>query len=147
MQTNGHSLACYTGDGPFAKFAKTSKIAPNSLEIRKTTTMSSLQQNWQLRICRFPCRAVCRQTRKLGVCPKLSRENEYASCNDDCLLDSDCDGEQKCCFNGCGRSCLKVVGDPGLDLEEQQEVVQAVDPDSPNIQVIFRPSIHQSELG
>ena len=46
------------------------------------------------------CRAVCRDKTKQGVCPKVPRDNKYASCTEDCTSDSDCDGEQKCCFNG-----------------------------------------------
>ena len=45
-------------------------------------------------------RAVCRDKTKQGVCPKVPRDNKYASCTQDCESDSDCDGEQKCCFNG-----------------------------------------------
>ena len=45
-------------------------------------------------------RAVCRDKTKQGVCPKVPRDNKYASCTQDCTSDSDCDGDQKCCFNG-----------------------------------------------
>ena len=87
---------------------------------------------------------MCRDETKAGVCPKLNR-NQYASCTEDCGSDADCEGEQKCCFNGCGRSCLEVVQDAGAELlpdggggdgqEQQPPVVAAVDPNAPSIQV------------
>ena len=45
-------------------------------------------------------RAICRDKTKQGVCPKVPRSNKYASCTQDCSSDSDCDGDEKCCFNG-----------------------------------------------
>ena len=75
--------------------------------------------------------------KKVGVCPKLLRDNSYATCQEDCSSDADCDGEQKCCFNGCGRSCLNTVGDPSMEdtLDGQTEAAQ--DPNSPKIEVFF----------
>ena len=73
------------------------------------------------------------------MCPKLSR-NQYASCTEDCGSDADCSGEQKCCFNGCGRSCLDVVKDAGAELlppsGDEEQPVAAVDPNAPTIQVL-----------
>lgn len=80
--------------------------------------------------------AVCRKEKKPGVCPKLLRENPYASCDNGCDSDSDCDGDQKCCYNGCGRSCLKLVRDPGEDLlDKDDEVLGPEDPNAPKIRV------------
>lgn len=83
-------------------------------------------------------RAVCRDETKDGVCPKLTR-NDFASCSEDCTGDSDCDGEQKCCYNGCGKSCLDVVKDPGSEYlpapGDGQAPVVSQDPDAPKIEV------------
>jgi hypothetical protein len=84
-------------------------------------------------------RPICREETKSGVCPKLSRENAYSSCSDECYSDSDCSGDKKCCYNGCGRSCLTVVIDPGVELlgpdEDASSSQQPVDPNSPKIRV------------
>eukprot|EP00094_Tigriopus_californicus_P005670 TCALIF_05465-PA protein Name:"Similar to Ppn Papilin (Drosophila melanogaster)" AED:0.16 eAED:0.17 QI:0/0/0/0.82/0.81/0.82/34/0/2463 len=84
-------------------------------------------------------RAVCRDETKDGVCPKLNR-NDYASCSEDCAGDSDCGGDQKCCYNGCGKSCLDVVKDPGSEYlpaaGDGQAPVVSQDPDAPKIEAI-----------
>ena len=54
----------------------------------------------RVKTCLLHFRAVCRDKTKQGVCPKVPRDNKYASCTQDCTSDSDCDGDQKCCFNG-----------------------------------------------
>ncbi|XP_052057673.1 papilin-like isoform X2 [Mytilus californianus] len=43
-------------------------------------------------------------TTKPGQCPKLSISN-IGSCVQACRRDVDCDGNQKCCSNGCGTTC------------------------------------------
>ena len=79
-------------------------------------------------------RAVCRKEKKPGVCPKLSRNNKYASCTDECYEDSDCVGNKKCCYNGCARSCLPGVKD--LEFEDPDDLdTQGVDPNAPKIRV------------
>ena len=46
------------------------------------------------------------------------------SCSDECSSDSDCSGDNKCCYNGCSYSCLKAVIDPGgLDEETKDDQV------------------------
>ena len=46
------------------------------------------------------------------------------SCSDECSSDSDCSGDNKCCYNGCSYSCLKAVKDPGgLDEETKDDQV------------------------
>ena len=42
----------------------------------------------------FSFRAACRETNKEGVCPKLARDNQYASCAEDCQTDAECSGTQ-----------------------------------------------------
>lgn len=88
-------------------------------------------------------RAVCRDESKSGACPKLSTNNPYATCEEECQNDSQCPGEKKCCYNGCGRSCLDVVQDPGSvylpdEPDEGSYVARPVrtDPNAPKIQVI-----------
>ena len=45
---------------------------------------------------------------KEGVCPSVQAapEGDSRDCDDECRTDGDCRGEHKCCFNGCGKSCL-----------------------------------------
>ena len=57
------------------------------------------------------------------------------TCTEDCTKDSDCEGEEKCCYNGCGRSCMEAVEDPGADLPDnpwdQQQQPPSVRPPRP----------------
>lgn len=81
-------------------------------------------------------RAVCREERKVGVCPKVIRNNPYSTCSEDCSSDADCDNSQKCCFNGCGRSCMSSVQDPGTQLSSLDADENFVaNPNAPNIKV------------
>lgn len=32
---------------------------------------------------------------------------ERSNCVNECKTDADCDGTAKCCFNGCGTSCVE----------------------------------------
>jgi hypothetical protein len=54
---------------------------------------------------RAPCYPVaeCIPNPKPGSCPAPS---DYGICIQDCDSDADCDGDQKCCSNGCGKVCL-----------------------------------------
>ena len=63
------------------------------------------------------------------------RDSSYATCQEDCSSDADCDGEQKCCYNGCGRSCLNTVSDPSMVQGEDEEMEAAEDPNLPKIEV------------
>ena len=79
-------------------------------------------------------RPICRKDKKPGVCPKLSRNNQYASETDECYEDSDCAGDKKCCYNGRARSCLPGVKD--LEAKDPEDIdVEGVDPNAPKIQV------------
>lgn len=42
---------------------------------------------------------------KEGECPHLSTERH--NCARECNTDADCDGSAKCCYNGCGTSCVE----------------------------------------
>jgi hypothetical protein len=79
-------------------------------------------------------RAVCKDDTKDGLCPKVNR-NEYASCDEECTTDGECSGEQKCCYNGCGTSCMKASMDPS-PIEYDEDVVSPVDPNAPIIEVV-----------
>uniref|UniRef100_K1Q7S9 Anosmin-1 n=1 Tax=Magallana gigas TaxID=29159 RepID=K1Q7S9_MAGGI len=56
---------------------------------------------------------------KDGMCPVPER-NSSAICLEECHVDSNCTGAQKCCFNGCGHTCQEAVyskKDPCEDME------------------------------
>lgn len=48
-------------------------------------------------------RPVCRAINKPGDCPAVTT----GSCSTDCYSDADCSGDAKCCYNGCGQSCVQ----------------------------------------
>ncbi|GAB6024702.1 hypothetical protein CHUAL_009835 [Chamberlinius hualienensis] len=52
--------------------------------------------------------AVCRNGIRDGACPHVP-VNSTGRCNDECSSDADCYGETKCCFNGCGFSCIEAL--------------------------------------
>ncbi|XP_042237860.1 papilin-like isoform X4 [Homarus americanus] len=54
-----------------------------------------------------PYVAVCRKINKLGQCPKTS--GRTYQCENDCENDAGCYGDHKCCYNGCGYSCVAPV--------------------------------------
>nr|CAD7197384.1 unnamed protein product [Timema douglasi] len=49
-------------------------------------------------------RAICRQVNKPGLCPRLTPIT--GNCIEECTTDADCVEDFKCCFNGCGSSCV-----------------------------------------
>ncbi|XP_066977997.1 papilin isoform X18 [Macrobrachium rosenbergii] len=53
--------------------------------------------------------AVCRKVNKEGDCPPVS--GRTSQCENECENDSGCSGDLKCCYNGCGTSCLAPVED------------------------------------
>ena len=77
---------------------------------------------------------MCRDDTKPGICPKLSRDGD-PDCTEECQTDGDCSGEQKCCYNGCGKSCVTAAEDPGM-VEYEDDSVQPVDPNAPIIEVV-----------
>uniref|UniRef100_A0A8C5RGT8 BPTI/Kunitz inhibitor domain-containing protein n=1 Tax=Laticauda laticaudata TaxID=8630 RepID=A0A8C5RGT8_LATLA len=42
----------------------------------------------------------------LGTCPKMPVLQTLVPCNHTCTDDRQCPPEEKCCYDGCGRSCL-----------------------------------------
>lgn len=44
---------------------------------------------------------------KDGMCP-VPDKNSSAICTEECQMDSNCTGTQKCCFNGCGHTCQEA---------------------------------------
>ncbi|XP_034239314.1 papilin isoform X2 [Thrips palmi] len=79
-------------------------------------------------------RPVCRLINKPGECPAVSSR----SCSTDCYSDADCSGEAKCCYNGCGQSCVHPASDaaplstapppPQRPYEEASPQVQVAEP-------------------
>jgi len=47
---------------------------------------------------------------KQGQCPAL-RDDSAGVCVEECQSDGDCDGDMKCCSNGCGRVCAAPAGE------------------------------------
>ncbi|XP_065842664.1 papilin-like [Oscarella lobularis] len=47
---------------------------------------------------------------KTGFCPEVS-EQPSGSCVQECTRDSDCGGNDKCCFTGCSHQCKKPVSE------------------------------------
>ncbi|XP_077983615.1 uncharacterized protein LOC144438460 [Glandiceps talaboti] len=43
---------------------------------------------------------------KAGTCPAV-QETATGTCDEDCSYDEQCDGNKKCCSNGCGRACIE----------------------------------------
>ena len=87
-------------------------------------------------------KAVCRDDTKPGICPKVSR-TENPSCETECSTDGDCSGDQKCCYNGCGMSCITAAEDPGM-VDYQEEEISPTDPNAPIVEVV-EPHIFVSE--
>lgn len=52
--------------------------------------------------------AVCRLINKPGECPAPSLSS---ACTTDCRSDADCSGDAKCCYTGCGQSCVNPASD------------------------------------
>ncbi|ELU04243.1 hypothetical protein CAPTEDRAFT_219882 [Capitella teleta] len=76
---------------------------------------------------REPCpqpEAICSYPPKDGECPVVLKDT-MGSCVDECQEDHECSAESKCCFNGCGKSCLSpkypeeppVIADHPTELE------------------------------
>ena len=47
---------------------------------------------------------------KAGYCPALTSDSGLGTCDQDCSGDFDCEGNAKCCSNGCGTVCGKRTG-------------------------------------
>jgi hypothetical protein len=56
---------------------------------------------------------------KEGQCPSIQRRG--SNCEEECQSDANCQGDHKCCFNGCGRSCLA----PATSYDEQTTTTPA----------------------
>lgn len=49
-------------------------------------------------------------TTKAGFCGRFGAGQVVGTCAVECASDFSCFGTDKCCFNGCGRSCRPAVG-------------------------------------
>uniref|UniRef100_A0A3B3ZGP2 WAP domain-containing protein n=1 Tax=Periophthalmus magnuspinnatus TaxID=409849 RepID=A0A3B3ZGP2_9GOBI len=57
---------------------------------------------------------------KLGVCPKPRTDIHIdAGCLNECSSDGGCEGDLKCCFDGCGNVCEK----PRVCSDRQREAL------------------------
>ena len=56
----------------------------------------------------FTAEATSSPANKPGSCP--SSQGGFGICVESCSSDSDCDGDNKCCSNGCGHTCQAPVG-------------------------------------
>ena len=57
---------------------------------------------------------------KRGACPSLI-DAIAGTCDEGCKGDTDCEGEMKCCDNGCGHGCfLPVAGRPTYIINYSQ---------------------------
>ena len=45
---------------------------------------------------------------KPGKCPVIN-EGSFGTCDEGCTTDHDCEGNAKCCSNGCGSVCGKCL--------------------------------------
>ncbi|XP_070557411.1 balbiani ring protein 3-like [Ptychodera flava] len=50
--------------------------------------------------------------KKLGECPAASGDQGFGICVEECSSDGDCSGDEKCCSNGCGHTCVKPLAVP-----------------------------------
>ncbi|XP_013398726.1 papilin isoform X2 [Lingula anatina] len=70
-------------------------------------------ENFECKVERMECEvepcqplvAICRQRIKPGACPAFGADHP-SECQQMCNVDLDCDGDHKCCFNGCGTQCV-----------------------------------------
>ncbi|XP_052276110.1 eppin-like [Dreissena polymorpha] len=46
---------------------------------------------------------------KAGECPAVD-DDTAGICVEECRADGDCDGAEKCCSNGCGKTCMRPTG-------------------------------------
>jgi len=49
-------------------------------------------------------------TVKPGTCPEIAND-VFGICIERCIGDGSCDGNEKCCSNGCGRVCMAPVAE------------------------------------
>ncbi|XP_022704194.1 papilin-like isoform X2 [Varroa jacobsoni] len=68
---------------------------------------------------------VCKPTNKPGQCPKLQCA-EGGNRRDQCRDDSECQGAQKCCDNGCNRVCVDA-DDKDIDEDKSVEEMIAIE--------------------
>ncbi|CAG2224040.1 unnamed protein product [Mytilus edulis] len=61
------------------------------------------------RVCSIPTGGIKPKPVKPGFCPPVPRDSSGV-CVDECSSDDTCQGEKKCCSNGCGHFCSMATG-------------------------------------
>ncbi|XP_072039204.1 uncharacterized protein [Amphiura filiformis] len=72
-------------------------------------------------------RGECKSEPKSGYCPIVSA-GTVGTCEMGCQDDDQCQGDQKCCFNGCGYSCADILTACPTPLDLENGVVTANGP-------------------
>ncbi|XP_033115812.1 sushi, nidogen and EGF-like domain-containing protein 1 [Anneissia japonica] len=65
----------------------------------------------------YQCCPICLPEEKYGFCPETTF-SEIGTCEETCRHDANCNGNQKCCFNGCGLSCTDPQSEPTTLCEQ-----------------------------
>uniref|UniRef100_A0A670ZLH8 BPTI/Kunitz inhibitor domain-containing protein n=1 Tax=Pseudonaja textilis TaxID=8673 RepID=A0A670ZLH8_PSETE len=63
-----------------------------------------------------------------GTCPKMPVLQTFVPCNHTCTDDRQCPPEEKCCYDGCGRSCLPPVRRSRCQLPAEPGPCQVLQP-------------------
>ena len=61
---------------------------------------------------------------KSGSCSRLSLQSVMGDCQEKCDSDSECSGDKKCCFNGCGHECVDSSSTGHSDSRGRRHPVQ-----------------------
>lgn len=65
---------------------------------------------------------ICRQINKPGECPSSVILNQLKqSCEQNCRIDADCRGTDKCCNNGCANVCISIQTNNREENSEESE--------------------------
>lgn len=71
---------------------------------------------------------MCFTVNKPGVCPNLI-PSRAGNCEQECQTDADCAADMKCCYNGCGSSCLVPIQEDTNEIPRRP--VEPVAPSHP----------------
>lgn len=62
------------------------------------------------------------RTSKSGSCPHITSMSEIFNCVEECNKDEACNGEKKCCYNGCGHVCVEPREKPERRQQNREPV-------------------------